>query len=91
MELIGMPDSPYVRRVAITMQLLGIEYKHVPTSVFYGYDETRSVNPLAKVPTLVFDDGEILVDSTLIIDYLELISPDHSVVPAEHSEQRRSL
>lgn len=71
MELIGMLDSPFVRRVAVTAQFLGIPYAHNPLSIFKGYDEFRKVNPLVKVPTLVCDDGQMLVDSTLIIDYLE--------------------
>jgi len=44
---------------------------HNPLSIFKGYDEFRKVNPLVKVPTLVCDDGQMLVHSTLIIDYLE--------------------
>ncbi len=91
MELIGMLDSPYVRRVAITMRFLGIEYDHKPLSIFYEYEAFRRINPLVKVPTLVFDDGGIMVDSTLIIDYLESISPDHSLVPGAPSQQRSSL
>ena len=65
-----MLDSPFVRRVAVTAQFLGIPYEHNPLSIFKGYDEFRGFNPLVKVPMIVCDDGEMLVDSTLIIDYL---------------------
>ena len=78
MKLVGWLDSPYVRRVAITMQFLGIEYEHKKLSIFNEYDEFRRLNPLVKVPTLVFDDGGILVDSTLIIDHLESIASHRS-------------
>ena len=71
MQLIGMLDSPFVRRVAVSMRMLGIEYEHNPLSIFRTYDEFRSVNPLVKVPTLVCDDGEMLIDSSLIISHLE--------------------
>ncbi len=74
MVLIGMLDSPFVRRVAITMQMFGIDYRHRPLSIFKSFDEFRLVHPLVKVPTLVCDDGEMLVDSTLIIDHLESLS-----------------
>lgn len=74
MELIGMLDSPFVRRVAVTAQFLEIPYHHNPLSIFRGYEEFRGINPLVKVPTLVRDDGEMLVDSTLIIEYLESLS-----------------
>ena len=92
MVLIGMLDSPFVRRVAITMQMLGLDYKHRPLSIFRSYDEFRTVHPLVKVPTLVCDDGEMLVDSTLIIDYLEsLAGPDKSLYPKEASARRTAL
>lgn len=92
MDLIGMLDSPYVRRVAITARILGIEYVHRPLSVFRNYEDIRAINPLVKVPTLVCNDGEVLVDSTLIIDYLESIAPKgRSLMPADPAARRRVL
>ncbi len=92
MELIGMLDSPFVRRVAITAQMLGIDYVHRSLSVFRNYEDIRAINPLVKVPTLICDDGEVLVDSTLIIDYLEGIAPNgRSLVPAKPADRRRVL
>ncbi|WP_174875499.1 glutathione S-transferase family protein [Vogesella oryzae] len=75
MQLIGMLDSPYVRRVAISLHLLGIEYQHLSLSVFRNMPEFRQINPVIKVPTLVCDDGEVLMDSSLILDYLERLVP----------------
>lgn len=71
MILIGMLDSPYVRRVAIGMKVLGLEHEHRPLSVFSDFNQVRSINPAVKVPTLVTDDGRVLMDSTLILAYLE--------------------
>ena len=88
MELIGMLDSPYVRRVAVTARFLEIPFDHNPLSIFQGYDEFRSVNPLVKVPTLVSDDGEMLVDSTLIIDFLESISTNGKILVPDKAENR---
>ena len=51
MELIGMLDSPFVRRVAVTARFLGLQYDHKPLSIFTDYDEFRGINPLVKVPS----------------------------------------
>lgn len=69
MELIGMLDSPYVRRVAIAFQLLGINFKHRSVSVFGDYEQFRRINPVVKAPTLICSNGKILTDSNLIIEY----------------------
>ncbi len=63
MQLIGMLDSPYVRRVAVTLQLLKLHYAHRPISVFGAFAQFRDINPVVKAPTLVCDDGQILMDS----------------------------
>ena len=67
MQLIGYLDSPFVRRTAITMRLLGIEYEHRELSIFRNFEEFRQIHPSVKVPTLVTDEGDVLIDSTLII------------------------
>lgn len=92
MEIIGMLDSPFVRRVAVTARLLGLEYQHRPLSIFQSYDEFRQLNPLVKVPTLICDNGETLVDSTLIIDYLQsLAGSSGKLMPEKNSERRTAL
>jgi glutathione S-transferase len=75
MQLIGMLDSPYVRRVAIVMLRLELPFEHKPISLFRHIDEFRRYNPLLKAPTLIADDGTALMDSTLIIDYLVSLAP----------------
>ncbi len=92
MQLIGMLDSPYVRRVAISMKLLGLPFEHRSVSVFRHYAEFEKINPLVKAPTLVCDDGEILMDSTLILDYLEtLVPPQKRLLPVEGIARRDAL
>lgn len=76
MQLIGMLDSPYVRRVAITLMRLGLPFEHRPISLFRHIDEFSTVNPLIKAPTLIADDGTVLMDSTLIIDYAATLAPE---------------
>jgi len=84
MQLIGMLDSPYVRRVAISLKLLKIPFEHQSLSVFRNVDEFSQINPLVKAPTLICDDGEVLMDSTLILEYVErLADSDKSLMPRE--------
>ena len=91
-ELIGMLDSPFVRRVAVTARMLGVPYEHNPISIFRSYDEFREINPLVKVPTLVCEDGTMLVDSTLIINYLESVCADgRSLMPDDLADRTRVL
>lgn len=92
MQLIGMLDSPYVRRVAISMKLMGLSFEHRSVSVFRQYAEFEKINPLVKAPTLVCDDGEILMDSTLILDYLETLVPaEKRLLPAIGAPRRDAL
>ena len=81
MQLIGMLDSPYVRRVAISLELLGLPFEHRSISVFRQFDEFSRINPVVKAPSLVCDDGGVLMDSTLIIDYAEALAAPRSLVP----------
>lgn len=74
MKLIGMLDSPYVRRVAISMRLLGLPFEHAAVSVFRGFDAFQRINPVVKAPTLVCDDGTVLMDSTLMLTYVEALA-----------------
>ncbi|AZC24752.1 MULTISPECIES: glutathione S-transferase [Pseudomonas] len=75
MKLIGMLDSPYVRRVAISLELYGVAFEHEPLSVFSTFEAFSRINPAVKAPSLVLDDGSVLMDSTLILDYFEATSP----------------
>ena len=92
MKLIGMLDSPYVRRVAISAKCLGIDLEHQSVSVFRHFEQFRQINPVVKAPTLVLDDGEVLMDSTLIIEYLEaLAAPGKSLMPGGLDQRLRAL
>ena len=90
MQLIGMLDSPYVRRAAISLRMLGILFEHRSLSVFRDFDTFREINPLVKAPTLVCDDGCVLVDSSLIIDYAETLA-GRSLMPSESDARRHAL
>ena len=92
MQLIGMLDSPYVRRVAISMQLLGLRFTHQSISVFSTFAQFQKLNPVVKAPTLLCDDGEVLIDSTLILEYAEALAGSHrSLMPGAIGERQHAL
>ncbi len=86
-----MLDSPYVRRVAVSLQLLGLRFEHQSLSVFRTFPQFREINPVVKAPTLVSDDGEVLMDSTLILEYAEALARPRSLMPFELRELQRAL
>lgn len=90
MKLIGMLDSPFVRRVAISMRLLGLPFEHAAISVFRGFDAFQQINPVVKAPTLICDDGSVLMDSTLMLVYAEALA-GRSLMPARPAELAREL
>lgn len=88
MILIGMLDSPYVRRVAICLKVLGLDHEHRPLSVFSDFAEVQGINPAVKVPTLVTDDGQVLMDSTLILAYLEELAAHDVLISTQLGRSR---
>jgi glutathione S-transferase len=84
MILIGMLDSPYVRRCAVSLKLMGVPFEHRSLSVFRNFPEFGRINPVVKAPTFVADDGTVLMDSTLILDYVEsTLPPQKRLMPAD--------
>jgi glutathione S-transferase len=92
MILVGQYDSPFVRRVAVSLRVLGFTYLHDTRSVFADFDAMLSVNPLGRIPALVLDDGETLIDSAAILDWLDQsVGPDRALIPTRGPQRRRSL
>ena len=89
--LIGMYDSSYTRRVAITMDLLGLPFEHRAWSVGRDFDRIRAYNPLGRVPVLVLDDGEVLVESAMILDHLDQVAgPHRALLPPSGTARRQA-
>jgi glutathione S-transferase len=88
MQLIGMLDSPYVRRVAITLIIGRTPFIHRPISLFRHIDEFSKLNPLLKAPTLLTDDGAALMDSSVILDYLAGVDPRIAALTPAKAPQR---
>ena len=89
MRLVGGYGSPYVRRVAISLNALGLPFESNAVSVFENPDAVQQHNPLVRVPALVLDNGEELVESYAILDALdELAGPEKRLTPASGKERR---
>ena len=92
MILIGQYDSPFVRRVGIALTLYGLPFEHRPWSAFGDADKIRPYNPLTRVPTLVLDDGEVLTESHLMLDYLDsLVAADRRMFPTGEPARHQAL
>ena len=92
MILIGQYDSSFVRRVGIALRLYGHPFDHRPWSVFSDMDKIRPYNPLMRVPVLVLDDGDVLLDCNLMLDHLDRQAPgEKSLWPAQEPDRHRAL
>ncbi|MBC7984525.1 MAG: glutathione S-transferase family protein [Candidatus Obscuribacterales bacterium] len=92
MILIGMFDSPFVRRVAVSMQLLGVAFEHRNWSVGKDFELIRQHNPLGQVPTLVLNDGEALSESSAILDHIDqTVGMSRALLPQSGAARRQAL
>lgn len=92
MILIGQYDSSFTRRVGIALKLYDIPFEHRPWSTFGEADKIREFNPLLRVPTLVLDDGDVLVESHVILDYIDsLVTPERRMYPQTEPERHRAM
>jgi glutathione S-transferase len=92
MILIGMFDSPFVRRVAVSMNLLQVPFEHRNWSVGKDFELIRQFNPLGRVPALVLTDGDTLIESATILDFLdETGGPERALLPRSGEPRREAL
>jgi len=92
MILVGQYSSPIVWRVAVSLRVLGYPYEHDTRSVFRDFDSMKHTNPVGRIPSLVLDDGEVLIDSAAILDWLdETVGPARALIPWAGFERRRVL
>ena len=92
MQLIGQYDSPFVRRVGIALKLYEMPFEHLPYSTFGEWEKFVGHNPLRRVPTLVLDGGEALIDSAAILDHLDdLHGRDRALIAASGPQRRAAL
>lgn len=92
MRLVGMFDSPFVRRVAISMDVLGLPFSHANLSVGKDFDLICASNPLGRVPVLELDDGSVVIDSATILDFLDdRVGTERALLPASGPPRRTAL
>ncbi len=91
MILVGQYDSPFVRRVAVVLNILGLGYEHRPWSTFSDADRLVALNPLRRVPALLLDDGEVLIESTAILDHLDETAGESRLIAASGPARRAML
>lgn len=92
MILTGQLDSPFVRRVAVALHVYGLTFEHNVISAYDDFAQLMMLNPLGKVPALELDDGTVLADSTLILDYADrMAGDDKSLWPSSLAERAIAL
>jgi glutathione S-transferase len=92
MILVGQYDSPFARRVAVSLRVLGFAYEHDTRSVFGDFDSMRGTNPVGRIPSLVLDDGTTLIDSAAVLDWLDqTVGPERALVPSGGAARTQAL
>lgn len=91
MRLLGSLASPYVRKVRIVFEEKRIAHEFVLEDVWSPTTTIARVNPLAKVPCLVLDDGSSVFDSRVIVQVLEDLQPEPNIIPRDPLKRREAL
>jgi len=92
MILIGQYDSPFVRRVAVSLHHYHMPFNRKPLSVFGDKKEVQAINPLLRVPILILENGETLIDSNCILDHLDhVVGPARALTPSNGIERRKIM
>ena len=92
MILVGRNVSPFVRRTSVVLKLLGLDYDQAMLSTADDLPDILKSNPVGRVPALILDDGEVLLDSGAIIDHLvEAHDKERKLLPAAGAARRAVL
>ncbi len=83
MKLFGTPGSPFARKVRIVLAEKNIAHDYIVARGSTPDSPVPAFNPLAKIPTLVRDDGRALYDSAVIVEYLDSLGSGPALIPAE--------
>ena len=86
MKLTFSPASPFARKVRIAAIELGLvdKIEFTPATVVPGQanDEYSKIHPLKKLPVLILDNGDVIVDSYVIVEYLDELAGGGKLIPA---------
>jgi glutathione S-transferase len=93
LTLRSSPASPFVRKIRIAASLLGLE-REIAIEIadtMNASDTVRQQNPLGKIPALVLEDGMVLFDSRVILDYLDHRAGGGKIVPKDAAARFAAL
>jgi glutathione S-transferase len=93
MKLRSSPPSPFGRKVKLAMAILGLKdrIEIVEANTADPSDDLRSQNPLGKIPALVLENGDVIYDSSVILEYLDFPGGWRQAVSAKRSTIIRSF
>nr|WP_315396196.1 glutathione S-transferase N-terminal domain-containing protein [uncultured Duganella sp.] len=81
MKLIGSLGSPFVRKVRIVLAEKKLDYQFELENVWAPDTTISTVNPLGKVPSLIMEDGSVMIDSRVMVEYLDTLTPVCKLLP----------
>ena len=81
MKLIGSLASPYVRKVRVVLAEKKLDYQFELENVWAPDTTIDKLNPLGKVPSLVMEDGNVMIDSRVMVEYLDTLTPVCKLLP----------
>ena len=87
MKLIGSLASPYVRKVRIVMAEKKLDYAFILEDVWASDNKINRFNPLGKVPCLLMEEDTALFDSSVIVEYLDTLTPVGKLIPINSRER----
>ncbi len=87
MKLIGSDTSPFARKVRVVLAEKKIDCQLVIEDVWSPDSTITQTNPLGKIPALITDDGTVLVDSRVIVEYLDTLTPIQRLIPPSGRER----
>ena len=93
MKLRSSSPSPFGRKIRIAAAILGLDgrIEILATDTNDPADAVRQDNPLGKIPVLTCEDGSIIYDSRVIIEYLDALAGGGRLIPAQSPERYRVL
>lgn len=91
MKLYGRYGSPFVRRVGVTLNVLGMPFEQAPVAVFEDWEGAKAFNPVVRIPALELDDGDIVIDSAAILDCIDEAAGDRALTPRAGKPRRDVL
>ncbi len=85
--------SPFARKVRIAAAVLGLDgdIKLDPSNTMDENDSIRAQNPLGKIPSLILEDGRVLYDSRVIVEYLDAVAGGGKLIPADMDRRFEAL